>query len=147
MNLKIKAMVKSLLYFSAILLILSSCKKNNEFDNFDTLTKDSWKVKDVKNEEGTSVIETCQVDDIIQFETKSFTFIEGTKDCSEGMFLRSAEWSFVEDGSAIKLVKAMQTEKGFSGAAYSEKYYIILLNDKELVLKNKDDNNVYYFER
>lgn len=124
-----------------------SCKKNSEFDSFETLTKDSWKIKDVKNDAGVSVLEECQKDDIIQFENKSFSFIEGADDCSEGLFLRSAEWSFADDGSAIKIVKAMQTDKGFSGAAAAEKYYIITLNENELVLKKKYDNNVYYFER
>jgi hypothetical protein len=146
-NIKIKVMRKIIFYLSAIALVLTSCKKNTEFNNFDTLTKDSWMVEDIKNEEGNSVIEDCQKDDIIQFEDKSFSHIEGANDCSEGMFLRSAEWSFAEDGGMIKITKAIQTTSGIGGGALTEKYYIITLNENELVLKKKDENDVYYFER
>ena len=124
-----------------------SCKKNGEFDNYNNLTKDSWKVKDIHDEQGNSVLKKCEADDIIQFEAKSFTHLEGAKDCSTGLFLKDAEWSFADDGSAIKIKKVYQTDRGLSGAGVKDKYYIITLNETELVIKKEHEDKVYYFER
>ncbi|HLV43251.1 MAG TPA: hypothetical protein VKY37_13300 [Brumimicrobium sp.] len=144
---KITTYLATCLSLCLTLFMVTSCKKNNKFDNYSLLTNDSWKVKDVKDDAGNSIIKECQKDDIIQFEKKAFSFIDGANKCSEGMFQKSAEWTFKDGGNSIKIKKVMKTNKGVSGAALVLRYDIVTLNDTELTLKSDDDNNVYYFER
>ncbi|RFC55308.1 lipocalin family protein [Brumimicrobium aurantiacum] len=141
--------IKCFIYSLSIcffLLATVSCKKNTSFNHYEQLTNGLWDVTEVKDDNGNSITEECEKDDIIRFEEESFTFIEGENICHEEMIFKSGKWEFKDDGEGLKITKTMKSSNGSGTTILVLRYKIISLSDSELVLKSEDEDKTYYYE-
>ena len=131
------------LIFALVIVFITSCNKNDDFDKLDTLLYHEWKLVSVKKD-GIEISRTCDLDNILKFENSSdFRYSTGTNICDdeEGLELNGVKWRLKDNLSTLKLYFNFKDD-GVSGEKI-EYWELIELSDTLMILKDAlaEDNN------
>jgi len=135
--------------FATILLLLvslflTSCTKNENFEDLDLLLLKKWHLKSI-TVGGVDSTGTCDSDDFLIFDDASnFSYNYGSLDCYDETFIamKSTTWQFREKFTQIRFRYTYSFETGFGT---SLRYWdIVQLNDDILILRenifDEDEN-------
>lgn len=124
------------LVFLFTLLICFSCKKNEDFEQFNGLTVHKWQLIE-KTQEGQSILENCEEDNVLVLnEDGAYTKNYGTLLCDiEAEFedgVQEGKWKIRGDGSDLRLSYNIRMQRSRSNLV--EYWQILQLTSDTLVI-------------
>jgi hypothetical protein len=117
-----------------------SCNKTEDFEKIDLLLGKDWNLESRKLD-GIEVIESCDLDDVLYFESSSdFSYNWGTLSCAQEVLeVKPVGWKLEDDLTIIRL-KYKFTGNNSRGTMV-EYWEIVELSDTALIVKDATAEN------